>query len=793
MKTAEVGFVSAALCLRPPRVAILVADDDHWRDWAMSALAAASDYWGGAGFILVPYSLSTGRPSASFSEIVRAYDPDHVVTLELSIATWEDWYPGTISMSGEAYEVDRGALMETSRHLTFEGEAARTARSEVASWCSPMRVTLSAKKNERPREVLKKIGRHNPSDSYRRVLAPAPLPSPGARLAAAASWRSDIGLLAALRVGIASSEPQERPEPPLDGLSWLAQSTGDAPESLRWSNYDFPPASSEGLEPWFLGEQKLTQVSRAHLQDGAAIVIGDSAEDFALALAYDRIIGRGVWLTSALVDDPQTFERNVRPSIWPMISNLEQGGSHLVVTSATATPEYVAEIARRVQVREFGIGATEPEIESETVQVRAANLEGGYLDYVVEEHIGVSMSLPVSKLPDGSMNALAGMETPVPVGLLFPKESSLVPYWYVDVTLYPDAIPRGRDMPAKALTLQEGSFPEVNLRASRAGVTFDPYSMGFVPAGALLPSRIGRPRLRALSMTAWVEGMAEVEGLGVRLSSAGRQAELVRSRLGTRQELLDLIASTHLPMLRAFVRHDRAPQPSERDPNMVVLGVDPYLSFAAIDSLLGGTRETTMNLIDSLVAARLLRRGLILDCAECGRPSFVDADRLGQNFECPQCANMNALVSDRWKRESAEPRWFYDLYTTFRELLGANGDVVLLAAARLQRSSRDYTDTPELEFYDLASGKAVAEVDVIASVDGEVVIVEAKSNGAFESRKRGTQSQKLLSVAKIIRADRILLATTRDRWNATDVGHLTQSAGRLEPFSLKVDVAASLS
>lgn len=181
----------------------------------------------------------------------------------------------------------------------------------------------------------------------------------------------------------------------------------------------------------------------------------------------------------------------------------------------------------------------------------------------------------------------------------------------------------------------------------------------------------------------------------------------------------------------------------------------------------------------------------MLGCTECGRPSFLDADRVGQHYECPQCATTNVLVSARW-RLGSEPRWYYDLHATFRELLATNGDVPLLAAARLQATSRTYSDSPELEFFELDSRRPIAEVDLIASVNHDVVIVEAKANGEFSSRTRAAQTRKLVRIAEALRADRLVLATSRDRWKQADVEHVTREAARVTPFPIQVDAMPAL-
>lgn len=773
---------------------MMVADDDHWRDWTMTALAIASGYWGGAGFILVPYD-KEGKAPDQFAEIVRAYDPDHVVSLTLPLGVWEEWYPGSINLVGVKDPDERKKLLATA-HQEQTGWAADLARDQVVSWCSPMRSSrLRGENADRQRETTTRLGRRTPdSDRFHNGFAPSS-PASGARLAASESWRSDLGLMAAMRLGVADSDRYERPEPPAEGLDWLIHPMNDAPTSLIWNYEQIPTTISTGLESWFTGGQQLIQVTNSFLQDRGAIVVGDTGSDFALALAYDRIIGNGIWLPPALLADDDAWRRDIQPALSFVRSEFESNGSRLVITSTSVTPEELTEVEKKLREPRFHFevnGVPQELPERETIRVGPAKVDHGFLEYIINEHVGVPVSIPVVKLPDGSMEALSGLEAPVPSKLVHADRSGWVPYWYVDVALGRDRTPRGRDIPAHALIVDDGPFPTVNLRASQESVTFNPRSMGFVSAGAFLPGRVGRPQLRGLSMLAWVEAMVEPEGLSVRPSSAGRQAETIRRRLGTRDDLLDLITPANVRMLRSFIPLKRKLQPNQRDPQIMVPDFDPYLSFQAMDDLLPGTAAETADLIDRLVAARLLRRGLVLDCEECGRVSFIDADRLGQQYECPQCAATNSLTSPRWNRETDEPRWFYDLYAVFRDLLAANGDVVLLAARALKDKSNTYLDAPELEFVDVATGKAVAEVDVIASVNRELVLVEAKSTGTFTPAKRAAQTQKLLRVARVLRAERIELATTASHWNGEDVKYLTAAGGKVAPFPVSVEVVASL-
>lgn len=758
-------------------------EDDRWRDWVMYALEVASEYWGGGGFILVPHDPDSGEPSPQFAEIVRAHDPDHVVTLEVPLNMFESWYPGTVNVGSDISDEERSERIR-NLHDSMPHPMSRHARDIVASWCSPMRRGMSRRlKPGRQHETLWALAAVNRNARFPSTLQATPLLDAPV-LAASSPWRNDLALLAAAATGVVREDDGTRPEPGADVMEWVFGRHDDAPASLV--HHPDGAVVSPRVRPRtkFNSFPGLMRASRSYSQDSAAVVVGDSGSDFALALAYDRVLGRGLWVTSAMLNNPGLL-RALRSSLWLLTTQVERDSEFLTISSSSLGHGAVAAAAAALQAPEYefeGFGSHRQMVtESETVQIRPPDVERGSMALLLEEHAGASIVLPMEVTDDGTREAMSGVETPIPSTLMHSPDLGRVPYWYVDVSVSGTRVPSARDIsPSALLALRNGESPDVQVRASRNGYSFNPASMGFVSSGTVLPGRLGRPRLRALSMRAWVEGMAYTDGLGVRLSPAGRQAELVSRRLGSRERLLTLVSATSLPLLRAFIPDETAPK--SREPGRTVIGLDPYLSFEKMSALIG-SNDATVELVDDLSSARLLRRGLVLGCAECGRPSFVDADRVAQLYECPQCAASNTLTSARW-REGREPRWFYDLYTPFRDLLRDHGDIPLLAAAELRRDSRSYTDAPELEFFELDSGTAVAEVDVIASVNDAVVLVEAKVSGQFPQGTRGRQTDKLLRIARTLRADKIILATSQTTWNATDVTHLQDQVSRVQPFRL---------
>jgi hypothetical protein len=84
--------------------------------------------------------------------------------------------------------------------------------------------------------------------------------------------------------------------------------------------------------------------------------------------------------------------------------------------------------------------------------------------------------------------------------------------------------------------------------------------------------------------------------------------------------------------------------------------------------------------------------------------------------------------------------------------------------------ARRYDDVPELELRD-ASGNPVAEADLIAIGNDQLIVAEAKSNDALgkNSREVKRAAAKRVKLASVLRADQIVLATTQHEWNGSSL------------------------
>lgn len=791
MTTDDAGYLHADLTLRPPRVAMLVRSDERWRDWAMFALEVANDYWGGAGFILVPFDPATQEADEKLAPAVRAYDPDHVVTLMPPAERWEQWYPGSLNLPADVQERD-----EMCAVLGPVGDQLATkAREQVASWCSPLRAARTNRGSRSEHETCRSLALGYSTSAPRLQLAPSASrgDGDGPLVAADPSWRTEAGLLAALRAGVAPGY-LPRAEPGADSFRWLVSGDGAPPSGLV---VDEPGEGAARF--WSEAGQLISRVGQGHIDSFAVVVAGDAPADFALALAYERLLNGVVWLPTAFLPGSGPGSRHA--AWWSALkAKSEMDGRFIDVTSTSLALSDQREIVRRLDDSAVIRGARfsgDDDDDVDVIRFRDSALSPGQWHYVIDGSVSMPAAIPVHASQDGSREALTHLAAPVPVPLMLPESSPNVPYWYVDVRVAGNESPHGKDVPSGALTVAMGSMPEVNIRASRAGYSFDPRTMGWSPAGAILPSRLGRPTLRVPSVTMWTRTKAGVAGLDVRPSEPGRRVELLASRAGGRDALLSMLSPDVFRIMRQFTPRERTPSSRERKDDQargaVVLGVAPYLTFAGLRNVVGEDNKGLRESIDAMLATGLLRRGLVLDCVNCQHPSFVPVEQLGQLYRCGQCGAENTLISPRWREPTDEPTWFYDLYVPARDWVGGNGDVVAQAARYLRSRSTTYADASEVEFFARGSNKAVAEIDLIASVDGQVVVVEAKANGSYGTQpERRRQIAKVIRVARLLGADRICLATSEPSWSAGDVEHLRSEASRVRPFAPDVEVLTDL-
>lgn len=762
------------ISLRPPRVVILFLNDENWQNWARSAVAVASRIWGGGGFIFVPYDDNGDVPEALL-EVVKAYDPDYFATMEGAPSDWLRLAPNSVEhlrMPEESDDAFRERLV-TNETIIMDPRGAQ-ATSRLATVSTPMTFAWSdAAPTVRPL-VLRHDGASLP-----RPLINAPRQgqeSPWAALAVPASWTGELALFAAARTGSPPHTDSPRAQPDdVNLLAWILkghESYKVIPDELLWFLSTELSTLPEDHKTWFeTASPDLIAVSTGfNLSDGA-IVIGDTAADFCLAVAYDRLLGFGAWLTEAAAEGLALRRESFQFGLTGL-ARRETFFRPISLTSASLSPadldDHLNAMVRPVPQFRFGEDFDLSESDPTRFVVEAPALDTGLHYLTMEEHLGSSVSTPVSILPGQTAELRSRFVAPVPSGEPLPLDSTNSPSWIVDVTLMPQTMPRGRQLDPGLLVNEDGRG-RTAIRSSRAGVSFLAAAMEpVVVAGTVLASRLAKPRLRELGMLPWVTAISSKHGLRATLSRPGQNAELIARRLGGRDSLIDLISGPMRPALRAFVSPGPTPRVKGVQAHVIdVSGGLRYLDWVAFAESANPLPEMDLRThVDTLLSARLLRQGLLLDCIECSQLSFLSLDDLGHTYDCARCGATNAFASGRWKRMTPEPRFFYDLHAAFRDLLKDNGDVVLLTAAALRAQAGFYSDVAEVRFTNTETDAEIYEIDLIALVDGRLTVAEAKKKADLDNgSKRKSLIRKRFTAARLLQAETVLFATTDMEWS----------------------------
>lgn len=142
-------FQPLRAALRPPRAVVVIDGGDNWLSNAALGMYSCGRIWGGSGFLLIPHH--DGEISRSIRRLARAYDPDYVVTLPMTIGQFEAINPEVLRLTVDGRLVEaaeRAALIEKSKDSPVNNLAAQQARKLLASDCNPHRQLLEGRNSD---------------------------------------------------------------------------------------------------------------------------------------------------------------------------------------------------------------------------------------------------------------------------------------------------------------------------------------------------------------------------------------------------------------------------------------------------------------------------------------------------------------------------------------------------------------------------------------------------------------------------------------------------------------------
>lgn len=274
--------------------------------------------------------------------------------------------------------------------------------------------------------------------------------------------------------------------------------------------------------------------------------------------------------------------------------------------------------------------------------------------------------------------------------------------------------------------------------------------------------------LSPLSIDALVAKIFDRAGIQTKRSFAGEVTQRVLETMGG--------LSPSLIFKVAGVRKLLAMEKSRRGikrPHavQVIRDFDSQRGEASFDRFKGYWRDTTPeSLLGILLDRGVFRAGLELSCAKCRLLPFVEADRIGDEIQCPLCGFRFPLAPQVRGKE-----WVFRISGIFEREGSPQGAIpAILAMAELARRDFLFGSTIVRPATDLAFDGRSCETDVIGleiSNEGfpSVVIGECKSQGEIDEN----DVRNLKEVRKRIRASGaecyLLFAVLRENFTEDEV------------------------
>lgn len=257
---------------------------------------------------------------------------------------------------------------------------------------------------------------------------------------------------------------------------------------------------------------------------------------------------------------------------------------------------------------------------------------------------------------------------------------------------------------------------------------------------------------------------AREHDLIARPSDAGRRASLLMRMLGGREPYVELFGGPLRPALRAMRPNSATSSEAYPEGDGVSLSAsEGALTFAGICARARLGDEKVRSRLDAALRGGVVRRGLVLRCGTCEQTQFRTVDQIGQRWRCSRCGALSDL-DQRARQPRQEPLWFYDLHPVGHKVLQDNGDVPALLSAYLRAGRKDLRtaiyDVEEVVF--LNGDDPQVEVDLVAYTDDTLTVVECKSVGTLSAK----ELRKKCRAAALVRADRLMFATTAESWPA---------------------------
>lgn len=707
-----------------------------------------SELWGGAGAIAVPWA--NGAITPAFENILRAYDPDVVVSFRSDSSRGTDLpdtVTATIQRLTSTFDQRRQPPIPTitpnQQHLWPPSLIDCDAKTPL----SYIDIRLD---NDSPEDLELLIAfRYGRLSSFHRDQLQSPSPVHSINLSIDDCLDADIieahffGRLLHLR-GSWALPPR------------LKTHLRGKPNRLDELDYRslkrFTPLGHTMLGcDWYPHTEP--RWSYQVVEDAAIVVVGDSLSDFCLALCLDRMYQNAAWLPSMLLND-RRLSRSSLGVIADQVSRIARGDIYVdipvALTSMSVEPSHIRNILRRL--RRKGAQWPRGSVRIESAENLRLSNPRRLLD---REHVEEERFVAF----DGA-RAVEEFEGPSPSDVIAKHIHRFG--WITDVVIDRTLYPRRREL---ATHMTEGWEDVTLTRVSDAGVAYWPHVMASVFGTKKDTAFPFRPRFRFPDGYETFKTMLESDGLRGTLSDKGCYQQGVISLWSDFPTLIrDLNDRTTARLLDAYKADSRTDafdlKPAKETPHRRILNLAQVRKITKLNI------DGAMQLVERLAGLGAMSSGWYLKCSRCLFSGWYPFEDIAATFRCQRCRAEELIRREHWAHaapKSSAPDLYYRLDEVVFQFVTHGGPLVAKAAEHCRGRSHSFLLSPEMTIED--GGSFACEVDLLAVIDGRTYLGDVKKVGDLgDNSKRRKWVAAMDRVSSAIRPDVIVLASGNGVW-----------------------------
>lgn len=720
-----IEFAGLMASLRSARVAVLISKPE-WSFLARRALEFFGRTWGGASDVIVPVD-ADGNMHPGIERLLLRYDPDYVTNLQLSLKDVEALDPGNYPLKtlqgADVPPDERAAFIDDLElhgpqivRMGLQDEVVESIAARVRSFMESGSCRVSGIHPDSP--------------------APRPLVSVELQHEAQISVETGnplIDLALGMRRGFAAKPIEERllRDGSLTRNDVVSLLTNDSSVSL--------------VEPFDATRVGLTSIAHGYFRrETPLVVLGQEADDFALAMLWDRLVGLAIWL-------PVTHqEADWHAPLGVGLDSVRRSPRTKLHISSISLSEAECDVLMRAMWQARWL--RDPSEDSEPWEyVAPEELDPtGRVVLRLQDKWDERFAAPMNIRGDGA----AEMATTFP--LIAPDQlPSNLEGWIVEANWPERPILSHTAMTGRDLLAADQSPFETFVRPSGSGIAFESGRYDLVLAGASRFGQLAQPKLRWPSLLSMLQTTASASGFQVRASHAGKVGRVAADLWQGRELLAEDLTGLRRPLLGAFQADTDKNGPVDsgeafkNDERRLMVQGSCLVPFKALVRESGLSETEVRDWLDMRTAAGAVRMGLVLECTYCPWHDFYSTDDFGAHFRCKRCGEVNRVTSREWRQPVSGPLWYFQLHPTVTQFLACNGDVPVLAVRQFSRHRRVAAAEFELELVKAGQTRATTEFDFAFTTQDGLVLGEAKSSGDLDGRK---EADRVRDVEKLLRA-----------------------------------------